>query len=263
MGRERSLGELLAALERRVDVGELGETTPEPVRCVLPRGHACRSGWHLRPDGGAGTAYARCPRWKEGRAVAAAGGVPGVQTFESFERFREIEAWKAARAWTAACQAGRTGKLALLRPDALDTNTGCGKTHLLRAAARELAKSGHWVEFATALELTAVVRGRALYDYAERTEAEIQTQRWSRADVLVLDDLGQEQTAGPITAGFLVGLLEQREGRSLGWSSNLGEADLRARYGPPLASRLLGGAVVPALRGLDYRTAGEERSSVA
>src|SRR5262249_50903817 len=136
--------------------------------------------------------------------------------------------------------------------------------HVLRAAARELARSGRWVEFATALELTAVVRGRALYDPAERAEAEIQAKRWSRADILVLDDLGQEETAGPITAGFLVGLLEQREGRALGWSSNLGEANLRARYGPPLASRLLGGALLPVLRGRDYRTtAGEERSSVA
>ena len=144
-------------------------------------------------------------------------------------------------------------QLALFRPEALETNTGCGKTHLLRAAARELAQSGRWVELVTAPELTAVVRGRALYDPFERSEAEIQAKRWSRADVLILDDLGQEETSGPATASFLVGLLDLRVGRALGWSSNLSEAGLKGRYGAPLVSRLLCGALAPGLRGKDYR----------
>jgi len=191
---------------------------PEPEPCDLPPGHTCFGGWHVRPDGGAGTAYARCPGWQARRAEGRAGRVPGVQTFESFERFREPAALGAARSWTAACRDGRPAKLALLRPATLETNTGCGKTHLLRAAARELTKSGRWVELATAPELTAVVRGRALFDSFERSTAEIQVKRWSRADVLLLDDLGQEETAGPATAGFLVGLLDLREDRALGWS---------------------------------------------
>jgi hypothetical protein len=252
MGRGRSLGELLVALERRGDTQDRAPGPPEPVRCPLPPGHSCLGGWHLRLDGGAGTAYGRCPRWRAKRAEAAARVVPGGQTFATFERFREPEAYGAARAWVEACRAG-LGKLALLRPETLESNTGCGKTHLLRAADRELAGSGRWVELVTAPDLTTVVRGRALFDPAERSAAEIQAKRWSRADVLVLDDLGQEETSGPVTAGFLVGLLDQREDRSLGWSSNLGEAGLRSRYGPPLVSRLLGGALVPGLRGRDYR----------
>ncbi|MEA2692853.1 MAG: IstB-like binding protein [Acidobacteriota bacterium] len=263
MGRARSLADLLASLERRVAAGETAglppespEPSPEPAPCALPPGHRCRSGWHLRRDGGQGTAYGRCPRWRAERAEAVAREVPGAQTFDSFERLREPEAFQAARAWAEACQAGfgsQGSTLALLRPETLETNTGCGKTHLLRAAARELARGGRWVELVTAPELTAVVRGRALYDPFERSEAEIQAKRWSRADVLILDDLGQEETAGPVTAGFLVGLLEQREGRALGWSSNLGEAGLQARYGAPLVSRLLSRALVPGLRGRDYR----------
>jgi len=239
MGREASLVEAMA---------------PEPG-CVLPPGHTCLGGWHCRPDGGAGTAYARCPSWQAKRAEVVAREVPGAQTFVSFERLREPQAFNAARTWTAACRVGRPGKLALLRPAPLGTNTGCGKTHLLRAAARELAGSGCWVEIATALELTAVVRGRALFDNFERSAAELQAKRWSRADVLLLDDLGQEETAGPTTAGFLVGLLDLREDRALGWSSNLSEAELKIRYGAPLASRLLCGALVPGLRGHDYRRA--------
>jgi hypothetical protein len=230
----------------------LGERPPEPVRCPLPPGHTCLGGWHLRADGGSGTAYGRCPRWRAKRAEAAARGVPGGQTFATFERYREPEAYRAARLWVEACLAG-LGKLALLRPEAVATNTGCGKTHLLRAAARELAGSGRWVEFVTAPDLTTVVRGRALFDPFERSEAEIQAKRWSRADVLVLDDLGLEETSPAATTGFLVGLLDLREGRSLGWSSNLDAAGLRGRYGPPLVSRLLGGAFTPGLRGRDYR----------
>ncbi len=225
----------------------------EPEPCSLPAGHHCVGGWHLRDDGGQGTAYGRCPRWQAERAVVVAREVPGAQTFDSFERCREPEAFQAARSWAAGCQGSPGGKLALLLPDTLATNTGCGKTHLLRAAARELAGSGRWVELVTAPELTTVVRGRALFDAFERSAAEIQAKRWSRADVLVLDDLGQEETAGTVTAGFLVGLLEQREGRALGWSSNLGEAGLHARYGAPLLSRLLCGALAPGLRGKDYR----------
>jgi DNA replication protein DnaC len=251
VGSGRSLGELLAAIERRPSGrdGAASSTQREPERCALPPGHSCSGGWHVRPDSGAGTAYGRCPRWRAERAEAAARELPGVQTFDSFERFREPAAFNAVRSWVDSCRnpSDPAGKLALLR------HTGCGKTHLLRAATRELTRSGRWVELATALELTAVVRGRALYDSFERSEAEIQAKRWSRADVLIVDGLGLEETAGPATAGFLVGLLEQREGRSLGFSSNLGEAGLESRYGAPLASRLLAGTAVPALRGMDYR----------
>ncbi|HZF10704.1 MAG TPA: hypothetical protein VFE33_18100 [Thermoanaerobaculia bacterium] len=254
MARTRSLGELLAAVERRIlhsQAREAGEAT-EPAPCVLPPGHDCMGGWHLRPDGGWGTAYGRCPRWQARRAETAAREVAGEQTFESFEGLREPAAFQAARAWVAAGRAG-SGTLALLRPEALDTNTGCGKTHLLRAAARELVRGGRQVELATALALTAVMRGRGLYDNAERSEADLVARRWSQADVLLLDDLGQEESAGPATAGFLVGLLDQREGRPLGWSTNLSESGLRRRYGAPLVSRLLSGALTPVLLGRDYR----------
>jgi IstB-like ATP binding protein len=263
----RSFGEVLAGLERRGDprargaaaAGGPGEPLPEPVRCELPAGHLCTSGWHLRPDGGAGTAYERCPRWQERRAAAAVREIAGLQTFATFDSRREPAAFTAARKWTESCRTSGAGQLALVRPPALETNTGCGKTHLLRAAVHEITRCGRWVEFATALDLTAVVRGRALYDSFDRGQAEAQAERWSRAEVLVLDDLGHEETTGPATASFLVGLLERRAGRALGFSSNLDETGLRTRYGAPLASRLLGGALAPLLHGRDYRQRGPAR----
>jgi hypothetical protein len=243
--------EILANLRNASRVPEMDE-----VGCSLPDGHCCTSGWHVRRDGGAGTAYERCPRaLEEGAAKRAEEitGPVGPQTFENFEKFREIEAFSAATLWTECCLRSEPAKLALLRSEGATTNTGCGKSHLLRAAARELAKAGRWVEIVTAPALTAVVRKRALYDQAERGSAEVETKKWTSCEVLILDDLGVEETADLITASFLLGLFDGREGKPHALASNCTEQELQSRYGPALVSRLLGGAHLPALRGADYR----------
>ncbi len=250
------LGRLLAQLERRFDRLSAEELAArERPRCALPPGQHCSSGWHWREDGGQGTAFARCGRATAARAAAAAAEIPGAQTFESFEQLRENEAFQAARRWAGSVVAGTKGRrtLALVRPDAIAESSGCGKTHLLRAAARTLARAGRWVEYVTAPDLTRTVRGRALYDGTERGAAEVAVARWRRSDALILDDLGQEETAAPITAAFLVGLLDEREGERLAFATNASERELEHRYGVPLVSRLLAGAEVPALRGIDFR----------
>lgn len=245
------LAPLLARLQQRLGEPEI-EAPDQEQGCALPLGHRCTRGWHWRGDGGAGTAYTRCPRTLALRREQAAAEMPGEETFESFESIREPDAFQACRLWAALSCTG-VAKLALLRPQGIAENTGCGKTHLLRAAARELTRAGRWVELLSAWDLTKVVRGRAMYDSLERSTAEITVKRWTACEVLILDDLGQEETAAPITAGFLVGLLDDRDDKSFASASNLSEPELRNRYGAPLVSRLLGGAHVPALRGRDYR----------
>ncbi len=252
----RDLGGLLAHLEGRFDRLSAEELAArESPRCALPAGQRCSSGWHWREDGGQGTAFARCGRATAARAQAAAAVIPGAQTFESFEQLRENEAFQAARRWAGWAAAGAKGPraLALVRPDAVAMSSGCGKTHLLRAAARTLARAGRWVEYVTAPDLTRTVRGRALFDGTERGAAEIAVAKWRRSDALILDDLGQEETAAPITAAFLVGLLDEREGERLAFATNASERELELRYGAPLVSRLLSGAEVPALCGIDFR----------
>jgi len=233
------------------------EPAGEPAACDLPGRHHCSGSWHWRDDGGAGSAYERCPRAVERRRQAAAAHVPGEQTFETFEALLEPDGFRAARHWAADCGAGEA-RLALLRSGSRP-NTGCGKTHLLRAAARELTRAGRWVELATAWDLTAAVRGRALYDAAERAAAEVAAKRWIACEVLLLDDLGQEETAPAPTAGFVIGLLEGRGARSLAFATNLTEPELTQRYGAALVSRLLGGALLPALQGRDYRRRRQEQ----
>lgn len=228
--------------------------------CQLSEGRHCAGGWHIMSDGGQGTAYERCPREVAARGEARAAEIPGVQTFESFERLREPEAFAASKQWVAAClEEDPSAKLALIRSENTLTNTGCGKSHLLRASAREIARAGLWVEVATAGDITTVVRGRALYDAGERGAADIAVKHWTAADVFVIEDLGPEETAGPVTAGFLMGLLDNREGKPHALASNLTERELTSRYGPPLVSRFLGGALVPPMRGKDYRRQGSMR----
>jgi DNA replication protein DnaC len=270
----RRLNELLERLERRFEdpvssagsagsAERSGDPAAEPAACDLPGGHHCSGTWHWRDDGGAGSAYERCPRAVERRRQAAAAQVPGEQTFETFEALLEPDGFRAARRWAADCGAGEA-PLALLRTGSRP-NTGCGKSHLLRAAARELTRAGRWVELATAWDLTAAVRGRALYDAAERAAAEVAAKRWIACEALLLDDLGQEETAPAPTAGFLIGLLEERAGRqgrgarSLAFATNLTEPELTQRYGAALASRLLAGALVPDLQGRDYRRRRQEQ----
>ena len=249
----REIGAVLVPWERRFDSLSAEELAArERPRCVLPRGQHCSSGWHWREDGGQGTAFARCGRAIRARGEAAAAEIPGEQTFDSFDRKRESEAFRAAQRWAEGDEQGRH-TLALVRPDGISSTCGCGKTHLLRAAARCLARSGRWVEYVTAPELTRMVRGRALFDGAERGAAEVTVRKWHRCDALILDDLGQEETAAPVTASFLVGLLDQREGERLAFATNANERELSMRYGAPLVSRLLASADVPMLSGFDFR----------
>src|SRR5262245_45465495 len=204
----RDLGELLSRLERRIANFPPEELTArERPACALPARNHCSSGWHWREDGGRGTAYARCPRAVAARGEAAAAEIRGEQSFETFEADREPFAFEAAKRFVDACRIG-VASLALIRPANVEQTTGCGKTHLLRAAARELSRSGRWVEVLRSGDLTRAVRGRALYDGAERGAAEVAARKWGRCDVLLLDDLGQEETVGLMTSRFLAGLLD-------------------------------------------------------
>lgn len=227
----------------------------EEAGCRLPPRHHCSSGWHWREDGGQGTAYARCPRVVSKFHAAAAERVPGDQTFASFDAMKEPTAFEAVRDWVKACRSG-CAKLALVRPSNVASSTGCGKSHLLRAAARDLARAGRWVETVTAWELAPIVRARTLYDGQERAAADVVAKKWAACEVLILDPLGPEETIPAATSRFLVVLLDQRGPRSVALASNLSEAEIGARYGEEVASRLLSEAAIPPLYGKDFRRHG-------
>ncbi|NJL18565.1 MAG: hypothetical protein HC938_16795 [Nitrospira sp.] len=100
-----------------------------------------------------------------------------------------------------------------------------------------------------------VALARSTTDRSAR-QRNVVAKKWAACEVLILDPLGPEETIPAATSRFLVGLLDQRGPRSLALASNLTEAEISARYGEEVASRLLSGAVIPSLYGKDFRRHG-------
>lgn len=133
--------------------------------------------------------------------------------------------------------------------------TGTGKTYSACALANELLQAGGAVRFVRALDLADEARadyGRArnLFDFA----------RWAR--LLILDDLGAELLSdGRQDAGRrrVADVVHQRYDAVVPTliTSNLAPSRL-AELDPRLASRVLGGAVLVHLDGLDRRLKGEQ-----
>lgn len=113
--------------------------------------------------------------------------------------------------------------------------TGVGKTFLSAAIARTVADAGFSVVYDTA--------GRIFSDFEEEKfgSGTHLTGKYRRCDLLILDDLGTEMT----TQFTLSALYDLVNGRLLAGlpsiiSTNLTTAELRSRYTPQIASRLLG-----------------------
>lgn len=66
---------------------------------------------------------------------------------------------------------------------------GTGKTHLGAAALMELLGAGHWVQYATCMDLIRMVRETWRKD-SERSEREVLSLLGERIDLLVIDEIG-------------------------------------------------------------------------
>jgi chromosomal replication initiation ATPase DnaA len=210
-------------------------------RCELPKGHSCSGGWHTRWANGWKVAYERCaaPREHLERIFEA-------QTFEGFEAGREDAALAAVRSFAA----GEVRKVLLVAPASElsglipKVTTGCGKTHLLRAARAELESAGKWVN---------LVDCQQWREARWSDEGSPVRDSWVRCDVLLVDHLGREMDSDKGLARQLAAVLDQRGDKALAVASDLCRGELVRRYGEAFASRLYGGALVPALEGKDYR----------
>ena len=126
--------------------------------------------------------------------------------------------------------------------------TGLGKTFLSAAIARTVADGGFGVEYETA--------GRVFADFEEDKfgEGGGKSGRYFAADLLILDDLGTEMTT-QFTLSALYALLNGRllAGSPTIISTNLTTNEIRVRYTPQIASRLLGGCELLLFAGNDIR----------
>ena len=130
-------------------------------------------------------------------------------------------------------------------------DTGLGKTFLSACIARAVADSGYSVAYDSAGHLFANME-RAKFGGDE--EARELIEKYSRCDLLIIDDLGTEMP-GQFTNSALYTLINDRllERKSTIISTNLTTEDISRRYNSQIASRLRGSYVRVPFVGEDIR----------
>ena len=116
--------------------------------------------------------------------------------------------------------------------------TGLGKTFLSACIARAVADRGYSVVYETASHLfTKLERAKFNGDEEARKDCE----KYAKADLLIIDDLGTEMPGQFVTAA-LYSLINDRllENKPMVVSTNLNVDELSRRYSPQIASRLQG-----------------------
>ena len=133
----------------------------------------------------------------------------------------------------------------------LNGNPGLGKTFLSVCIAQAVAAKGYSVVYVPAGHMFAQME-QAKFSGSE--EARQAAEKYTACDLLVVDDLGAEMVT-PFVQSALYGVLNDRllDGIPTVVSSNLQAVDFSGRYGPAIASRLLGSYRLVAFVGEDVR----------
>lgn len=117
--------------------------------------------------------------------------------------------------------------------------TGLGKTHLSTAIAGSVIERGFDVVYESAPNLLAAMKAESFGNTYNGEKPD--TGRYFTCDLLIIDDLGAEQT-NSFTLGCFYNLINTRlvSKKPMVISTNLTSAELRTRYNDRIASRLLG-----------------------
>lgn len=131
--------------------------------------------------------------------------------------------------------------------------TGLGKTHLSAAVAGTVIERGFDAYCVTAAELFGAFENER-FNRSYNSDAPSSTERFFRADLLIIDDLGTE-LSNQFTNSVLYNLLNVRLNNELSTmvNTNLDPKDLKARYDDRIFSRLLGEFITVPLLGSDVR----------
>ncbi len=191
----------------------------------------------------------------EGIRSSGLGALIGRQTFDNFSlKYYKDDPTDYERARYALERAREyaetfgpdTGNLLLMGP------TGLGKTHLSTAIARTVIERGYDVVYETMQNvLSDFEYDRFKSGYGETAS---RAERYLACELLILDDLGTEQTNSFVVSS-LYHLLNTRlnHGRRTVINTNLGGEELRERYSDRLTSRLLGEYEILLFSGNDIR----------
>ncbi len=130
-------------------------------------------------------------------------------------------------------------------------DTGLGKTFLSACIARTVADRGYSVVYESAGHLFNLLE-QAKFSGDEQAKEE--SRKYSRCDLLIVDDLGTEMPGQFVTAA-LYSLVNDRllSGKPMIISTNLTIEDLNRRYSPQIVSRLRGSFKRVAFLGEDIR----------
>ena len=192
---------------------------------------------------------------EEGIRSSGIGRLISRQSFENFslEYYRKVpEDYERARyALTRAKSYAegfgpQSGNLLLVGP------TGLGKTHLSTSIARVVLERGYDVVYETIQNVLADFEyDRYKSGYGETTQ---RAERYLACELLILDDLGTEQT-NAFVLSTLYHLLNTRlnHGKQTVINTNVSAAELRERYNDRITSRLLGEYEVLLFSGNDIR----------
>lgn len=130
--------------------------------------------------------------------------------------------------------------------------TGLGKTHLSTAIAGSVIERGYDVVYESAPNLLAAFEAERFGRTYNGVNPD--TSRFFSCDLLIVDDLGAEQT-NTFTVGCFYNLINTRlvSKKPMVISSNLSSSELRTRYNDRIASRLLGEFALLPFEGKDIR----------
>lgn len=133
----------------------------------------------------------------------------------------------------------------------LNGNPGLGKTFLSACIARCVSDSGFSVVYETATRFFIQLEKAR---FTSDPEAQRQAARFTVCELLIIDDLGSELVT-PFVLSALYGVINDRllAGLPTIVSSNLQSEEFSQRYGPAIASRLLGSFRQVAFVGQDIR----------
>ena len=150
------------------------------------------------------------------------------------------------KTYAAEFQPGKSGNLLIFG------GTGLGKTHLSLSIAKEVLDQGYNVIYDATGTLLHILE-REKFGRAEQAECDTM-QLLLDCDLLILDDFGTEQDNGFYRATIYT-LLNSRinSGKPIIVNTNLDHAEIRARYGDRILSRLLFTSEILHFYGKDIR----------
>lgn len=130
--------------------------------------------------------------------------------------------------------------------------TGLGKTFLSGCIARCVADNGHSVVYDTAIRLFSDFEAVKFGDNTEENRRQVQ--KYMDCDLLIIDDLGTEMVT-QFTVSALYQVINSRlmDRKPTILSTNLSPEEIRTRYSPQIASRILGTYHVMQFLGTDIR----------